>query len=162
MGATSHTSKKSGVPGRVRRSPAPGSRSQVEPGPSAQEGNGSLGQERPTGTGFNQWFMDKNKLPLYRTSFGCYTDRRSICVRSSMDRASDSGSECWGFESLRAYHDREGLKPQGFSPSLFVFSRPRERFPGSTGDRTDRVPSDKPLSSCGAVVRKIQADPFSG
>ena len=25
-------------------------------------------------------------------------------ARSSMDRASDSGSECWGFESLRAYH----------------------------------------------------------
>ena len=28
------------------------------------------------------------------------------CVRSSMDRASDSGSECWGFESLRAYQKR--------------------------------------------------------
>ena len=27
-----------------------------------------------------------------------------MCARSSMDRASDSGSECWGFESLRAYH----------------------------------------------------------
>ena len=28
------------------------------------------------------------------------------CARSSMDRASDSGSECWGFESLRAYQKR--------------------------------------------------------
>ena len=28
-----------------------------------------------------------------------------VRARSSMDRASDSGSECWGFESLRAYHE---------------------------------------------------------
>ncbi len=27
-----------------------------------------------------------------------------------MDRASDSGSECWGFESLRAYHKGASLR----------------------------------------------------
>ena len=27
------------------------------------------------------------------------------CASGSMDRASDSGSEGWGFESLLAYHD---------------------------------------------------------
>ena len=37
------------------------------------------------------------------------------CARSSMDRASDSGSECWGFESLRAYQKR---KTSAFSRCL--------------------------------------------
>lgn len=35
-----------------------------------------------------------------------------------MDRASDSGSECWGFESLRAYQARIGRKAY---PSFFIF-----------------------------------------
>ena len=50
---------------------------------------------------------------------------QALCVRSSMDRASDSGSESWGFESLRAcqnsrYHNGSGC---------FVFSNfRRTRF----------------------------------
>ena len=31
------------------------------------------------------------------------SEHERLCGRSSMDRASDSGSECWGFESLRPY-----------------------------------------------------------
>ena len=38
-------------------------------------------------------------------------------ARSSMDRASDSGSECWGFESLRACQVKKVLKP--FIPNGF-------------------------------------------
>ena len=38
------------------------------------------------------------------------TERQQKCARSSMDRASDSGSECWGFESLRAYQVRVDYK----------------------------------------------------
>ena len=48
------------------------------------------------------------KFSLYNRLKLCYTIK-SILVRarSSMDRASDSGSECWGFESLRAYQIRQ-------------------------------------------------------
>lgn len=36
----------------------------------------------------------------------------NICARGSTDRASDSGSEGWGFESLRACHGKT-LLPSG-------------------------------------------------
>ena len=39
-------------------------------------------------------------------------------ARSSMDRASDSGSECWGFESLRAYH--VGASFVSLAPTYFI------------------------------------------
>ena len=35
-----------------------------------------------------------------------------------MDRASDSGSECWGFESLRAYH--VGASVISLAPTYFI------------------------------------------
>ena len=35
-----------------------------------------------------------------------------------MDRASDSGSECWGFESLRAYH--VGASFVSLAPTYFI------------------------------------------
>ena len=35
-----------------------------------------------------------------------WREKAPLCVRSSMDRASDSGSESWGFESLRACQKR--------------------------------------------------------
>ena len=35
-----------------------------------------------------------------------------------LDRASDSGSECWGFESLRAYHGKS-LETKGFQGFFF-------------------------------------------
>ena len=37
------------------------------------------------------------------------TEHKLRCARSSMDRASDSGSECWGFESLRACQNERHL-----------------------------------------------------
>ena len=42
--------------------------------------------------------------PLYKRGKVCYnTSAIEICASGSMDRASDSGSEGWGFESLLAY-----------------------------------------------------------
>ena len=48
------------------------------------------------------------RMRLYR---GFVLDKASVevfevaaCARSSMDRASDFGSEGWGFKSLRAHH----------------------------------------------------------
>jgi hypothetical protein len=41
-----------------------------------------------------------------------YTIQGSACARSSTDRASDYGSEGWGFESLRA-RQVKGLYPRG-------------------------------------------------
>ena len=48
------------------------------------------------------------------------TERKTKCARSSMDRASDSGSECWGFESLRAYQKERHAEKRVF---LFGFRR---------------------------------------
>ena len=53
-----------------------------------------------------------------------------------MDRASDSGSECWGFESLRACHIEKTLmmsdpRKRGFSIGQGLFSFPHAaRFAG--------------------------------
>ena len=45
--------------------------------------------------------------PLYKLGKVCYnTSAIEICASGSMDRASDSGSEGWGFESLLAYQRR--------------------------------------------------------
>ena len=46
------------------------------------------------------------------------TERQWKCARSSMDRASDSGSECWGFESLRACH--VGASVVSLAPTYFI------------------------------------------
>ena len=54
-------------------------------------------------------------IPLQPLKFLVYYIGAEKCARSSMDRASDSGSECWGFESLRAY--------QGKSPANRCFQR---------------------------------------
>ena len=42
-----------------------------------------------------------------------------LCTGGSMDRASDSGSEGWGFESLPVYHDAGS---QLLRPSFHVFT----------------------------------------
>ena len=42
-----------------------------------------------------------------------------LCAGGSMDRASDSGSEGWGFESLPAYHDAGS---QLLRPSFRIFT----------------------------------------
>ena len=45
-----------------------------------------------------------DKLPLYKPKKLCYNNRAvKQCTGGSMDRASDSGSEGWGFESLPVY-----------------------------------------------------------
>lgn len=42
------------------------------------------------------------EIPLYKTKIPCYNGLVR-CTGGSMDRASDSGSEGWGFESLPVY-----------------------------------------------------------
>ena len=43
-------------------------------------------------------------FPLYKTGKACYNIwAYKACTGGSMDRASDSGSEGWGFESLPVY-----------------------------------------------------------
>jgi hypothetical protein len=54
----------------------------------------------------------------------------SVCARSSTDRASDYGSEGWGFESLRA---RQGHRPAARPAAGFFFGRVRVHIP-SEGD----------------------------
>ena len=44
-------------------------------------------------------------FPLYKTKkMGYNIQAFKQCTGGSMDRASDSGSEGWGFESLPVYH----------------------------------------------------------
>ena len=49
----------------------------------------------------------ENEIPLYKQPKACY-NTQAKCKRTggSMDRASDSGSEGWGFESLPVYHEK--------------------------------------------------------
>ena len=45
-------------------------------------------------------------MPLYKGEKDCYNSQvKTKCAGGSMDRASDSGSEGWGFESLPAYQN---------------------------------------------------------
>ena len=73
---------------------------------------------------------------LYFPGRICYNNRVSKSTRSSMDRASDSGSECWGFESLRVCHSREACKRLHgfFLPSARGSGNPGYRVPRSAGD----------------------------
>ena len=50
-----------------------------------------------------EWFC---KSPLYKRGKACYNNLALKCAGGSMDRASDSGSEGWGFESLPAYQSK--------------------------------------------------------
>ena len=43
------------------------------------------------------------RYPLYKRWESCYNSLANRCTGGSMDRASDSGSEGWGFESLPVY-----------------------------------------------------------
>ena len=69
---------------------------------------------------------------LYNPNLFCY-NTLAICVRSSMDRASDSGSESWGFESLRACQN--SCHPFGWRLFCFIFCR--------RGSNPERVSGDK-------------------
>ena len=45
-------------------------------------------------------------FPLYKRTKACYNMwAEEACTGGSMDRASDSGSEGWGFESLPVYQE---------------------------------------------------------
>ena len=46
-----------------------------------------------------------SNFPLYKQTKPCYNIQafKNACTGGSMDRASDSGSEGWGFESLPVY-----------------------------------------------------------
>ena len=47
---------------------------------------------------------EKCIFPLYKPGKACYNILvKKLCTGGSMDRASDSGSEGWGFESLPVY-----------------------------------------------------------
>ena len=49
-----------------------------------------------------------HKLGLYKQKKRCYNTLafKKLCTGGSMDRASDSGSEGWGFESLPVYQEK--------------------------------------------------------
>ena len=49
--------------------------------------------------------------------------RLNKCTGGSMDRASDSGSEGWGFESLPVYQNKQEGYPFGYPSCLFGASR---------------------------------------
>ena len=49
----------------------------------------------------------------------------SKCTGGSMDRASDSGSEGWGFESLPVYQIKEEI-PSGYLLFYFVLRTGRD------------------------------------
>ena len=51
-----------------------------------------------------------------------------LCTGGSMDRASDSGSEGWGFESLPVYQIKEEI-PLGISSFISCFAREGARRP---------------------------------
>ena len=61
------------------------------------------------------------EIPLYKTKIPCYNGLVR-CTGGSMDRASDSGSEGWGFESLPVY--QKSRYPFGYL--LFCILRGRD------------------------------------
>ncbi len=66
--------------------------------------------------------MEKiSHAPLYKRGKSCYNGLAvSKCTGGSMDRASDSGSEGWGFESLPVY--QQNSHPQGNVIKLVALS----------------------------------------
>ena len=66
-------------------------------------------------------------FPLYKHGFICYnTLVLKKCTGGSMDRASDSGSEGWGFESLPVYHS-ENAASEKMQRFFFGFLCPAHR-----------------------------------
>ena len=61
-------------------------------------------------------------LGLYKQKKRCYNTQafKKLCTGGSMDRASDSGSEGWGFESLPVYHEKN--TPLSFDKGVFFSS----------------------------------------
>ena len=56
---------------------------------------------------------EKYIFPLYKPGKACYNILvKKLCTGGSMDRASDSGSEGWGFESLPVY--QKSRYPSGY------------------------------------------------
>ena len=63
--------------------------------------------------------------PLYKASKACYNIQANKCTGGSMDRASDSGSEGWGFESLPVYQRRIIRTTFAGSDYFYTFQRTR-------------------------------------
>ncbi len=79
-----------------------------------------------------------------------YTIEGSSCARSSTDRASDYGSEGWGFESLRA---RQRTKLQVTTPPHLRLHRPVARLAGFWPDQRS------PRGRTGTTTLRSVADP---
>ena len=82
----------------------------------------------------------------------CFCLSETTCASSSTDRASDYGSEGWGFESLLA-HQRPALGRQGRARGVFPFQR--LRLPLITRCRLSQCPR---LDSPGEVPQWPPAD----
>ena len=65
------------------------------------------------------------RYPLYKRWESCYNSLANRCTGGSMDRASDSGSEGWGFESLPVCQDKIEDTHQGYP--LFYFAIPEKK-----------------------------------
>ena len=61
------------------------------------------------GKGGKKWRIFYNGLFTKGEIYAIISRLLSRCTGGSMDRASDSGSEGWGFESLPVYHKRTKL-----------------------------------------------------
>ena len=66
----------------------------------------SLCEREGKGKAVGKLKKETSIFPLYKGRLFCYNSGALIRYASvvQLDRASDSGSECWGFESLRACH----------------------------------------------------------
>ena len=77
-------------------------------------------------------------LPLYKLEKACYnTLAVKACAGGSMDRASDSGSEGWGFESLPAYQKMR--IPTRVSAFFDMLGGTRKAGPGTAGVKNSPV-----------------------
>ena len=124
-----------------------------------------------------EWGIGKKKfwkMGLYKRTKRCYNTQafKKLCTGGSMDRASDSGSEGWGFESLPVYQKFQiPIRVSG----IFAISRGRGSnikmqqsgglllMPGSTG-MTPSLPSI-PGRQCKRVpsgVPRRQVSNFGG
>ncbi len=76
--------------------------------------------------------------------------KRGTCACSSTDRASDYGSEGWGFESLRAHQRSPVLRNRGFFVYPEVVCRRRHSLGGRRGMQKRRMQKLQTCRSCAA------------
>ena len=96
--------------------------------------------------------------PLYKWEKSCYNSLAvKACAGGSMDRASDSGSEGWGFESLPAYHRRGKVR---FAPAFFCLQQKKTPSTRSLAPPLLTGPAGRRLVSFSDALRPIP--PLSG